>query len=153
MMFSPKRFCLGKSAVSLTAGLILSACGGGEPGGPEFTQVISPTDVSALDEGERLVVDTRSLKGTISFNDVPELDFTRIELICPNNASMPMNEWLEERTDANDPTIQHFELSLVRVYTDKNGCTYKCEFCPDGVWVCVDSCAMSQPRDNWDRYR
>src|SRR5205085_8887149 len=99
-MFSPKRISPESTAASLAALLILTSCGGGVPGEPakpdRFIE-IGPTDIAALAPGERLTVDTTQLDSPIEFINARNMDFSRVDLICPSSAIMPMNLWLKDK--------------------------------------------------------
>jgi hypothetical protein len=137
------------------AGLVLAMAGGvpgcnvDEPGSDRLT--ITQRDIAALDAESLLVLDTRYESITIdqSFGAV---DFARVQLICPDGTAMEMQQWLERtstQVEAALSTLDDFHLG--RTLPPPPACEgeecdcQRCELCPDGVWVCYNTCGHS-----WD---
>jgi hypothetical protein len=137
------------------AGLVLAMAGGvpgcnvDEPGSDRLT--ITQQDIAALDAQSMLVLDTRYESITID-QSLGAVDFARVQLICPDGTAMEMQQWLERTSTQVEAALSMLDdFHLGRTLPpppecEGEGCDcQQCELCPDGVWVCYNTCGNS-----WD---
>lgn len=130
---------------------------------------ITAKDIGTLSDGSTLIVNARNKNGALVLDtSYGELDYGRIELICPNGQQMRMDTWLlnaseEEGFDLASTAANGFSVGLNQENTlsamnprDRaaptmlqplfaEGCfsyccgTESCYQCPDGAWICTCS--------------
>ena len=101
-------FALKTVLTAMTATTLLIGCGGSdlktpselEPRVETEVQTITAETIAALPEGEILVIDTRPMhKLTVFDRTSGEIDYRRVELICPNGNIMQMDQWIAKQVD------------------------------------------------------
>ncbi|MEM7677068.1 MAG: hypothetical protein AAF449_13785 [Myxococcota bacterium] len=146
--------------IACMASALAFACGGEEnEASSSRTQTITANSIASLPAGELLRIDLSDENLITIFDTVDgQIDYGRIEIICPNGRMMPMNEWMVEQ--ANDLAVdfesadrlvisanpyqfglddeQVEELQVTRRYSSllEEG-SYYC--CSDGLYVCEES--------------
>jgi hypothetical protein len=126
---------------------------GGVPGcadeaQPEDIVTITRHDLEGIDAEFLLVLDARFDRFQIDQSS-GNIDFSRIELICPNGEAMPMNGWLETQSldvEADLAALDRFFIGRTTPPQDPPECAdgscecVECHLCPDGMWMCYNTC-------------
>lgn len=140
------------------AGLILAAMAGGVPGcsiegEPDSDSLtITKQDLAGIDADSYLTLDSRFDSFDVDQSS-GEIDFSRILLICPDGTPMQMHEWLEARSEGVQASISDLDAFFIgrtappppECVADNCSCE-KCELCPDGMWMCYNTCG-----EDWDQ--
>lgn len=112
------------------------------------TRTITAADVEQRDLGSKLIIDTSDARDGFIFDQREGLiAYERIHLICPNGASMNMQQWLQHQADVAGVQVNApqriFVGQLVPPPPEDDACAEVCRECPDGLMICFDPC------DDW----
>ena len=132
------------------------------------TQVtrVTSEDVDRLLPEERLLIDLRP-QDTLVHVDQRDgaVDFSRLDVVCPNGEYMPMSTWIANlTTEEEEPILDTPEFLLAQNppnWTQWPETCQTCTRCPDGILVCYNTCVRGERLDRRrderpledDRYR
>ncbi len=116
---------------------------------------VTQSDLDRLGAHAQLTLDATDASYLLD-QSVRPLELDRVNLICPNGATMPLRGWLDARSAELSADLGR--LDVLFIGQTPPDCTVgrcdcqECDLCPDGLWVCYNTCGESwnNAQRQWD---